>query len=93
MSVMVVVNVEGGTLEQYDQATNELFGSLQPSELPAGLLSHAAVKTDNGMKVVDIWESQEDFDKFAERLVPALQHAQVPETPPKFYEVHNFLKA
>ena len=84
MSTMVMLYVKDGTLEQYDQATKEIFGSLQPSELPDGLWSHAVVQTDGGIKVVDIWESKEKFEAFGAKLMPALQHAHVPETQPKF---------
>jgi hypothetical protein len=90
---MVVLHVKGGTLEQYDQATKEIFGTLQPKELPDGLWSHAVAQTDDGVKVVDIWESKEKFEAFGAKLIPALQHAQIPETQPKFYELHNFFKA
>lgn len=93
MPTMVVLYVKGGTLDQYDQATKEIFGTLQPTELPDGLLSHAVAKTDDGVKVVDIWESKEKFDAFGAQLLPALEHAKMPQTEPKLYEVHNFLKA
>lgn len=94
MATMVVMHVKGGTLDQYDQATKELFdGTLQPAELPEGLLSHAAAQTDDGVKIVDIWESKDAFNTFSSRLVPALKHASAPPTEPKFYEVHNFMKA
>lgn len=95
MAVMMVLKVDGGTLDQYDQATKEVFGgTLTPSELPKGLLSHVCVATDNGVKVVDVWDSKEDFEAFGAVLVPAMKNANVPSTAvPKFYEVHNFLKS
>lgn len=93
MPIMMVLYVKGGTLGQYDQATKEIFGTLQPSELPNGLLSHAVAETGEGVRVVDVWASKEDFDAFGAKLLPALQHAKVPPTEPKIYEVHNFLKA
>jgi hypothetical protein len=94
MAIMMVMHVKGGTLEQYDQATKEVFdGTLQPAQLPDGLLSHTAAKSDDGIKVVDVWESKEKFDAFGAKLMPALQHANMPEVQPMIYEVHNFLKA
>lgn len=94
MSVMVVIYVKGGKLEQYDQATKEVFGgTLQPSQLPEGLLAHVAAATDDGVKIVDVWESKDNFEAFGAKLMPALQHAQFSSVEPKFYEVHNFLKA
>jgi hypothetical protein len=92
MALMVIIHIKGGTLDQYDQATKELFnGTLQPSELPDGLLSHAAAQTDDGVKVVDIWNSKDTFDSFQEKLTPALQHANAPQAEPKLYEVHNYM--
>jgi hypothetical protein len=92
--IMVVIYVKGGTLDQYDQASKEVLGgTLQPSELPDGLLSHVAAATDDGVKVVDVWNSKEQFETFGQKLMPALQHANVPPTEPKIFEVHNFLKA
>lgn len=41
---------------------------------PDGLIAHVMTKTPDGMHVVDIWESREDFEKFnEERLMPATQ--------------------
>jgi hypothetical protein len=94
MSVMMLLKIQGGTLEQYDQATKEVFdGTLTPSILPEGLLSHVCVKTDDGIKVIDVWESQANFEAFGAKLAPALQRAHISETQPKYYEVHNFFKA
>ena len=84
MAVMVMMYIKGGTLDQIDQATKEIFnGTLQPTELPDGLLSHVAVATDDGVKVVDVWDSKEKFEAFGAKLMPALQHANMPPTEPK----------
>lgn len=93
MGTMVMVYAEGVTLEQYDQATKEIFGILQPKDLPDGLWSHAVVQAEKGIKIVDIWESKEKFEAFGAKLIPAMKHANIPKIQPKFYEVHNFFKA
>lgn len=94
MAIMVVIYGKGGTIEQYDQISKEVLGgTLQPSVLPDGLLSHAAAKTDDGFKVVDVWESQSQFEAFGAKLMPAVQKAGLGDIQPKIYEVHNFLKA
>jgi hypothetical protein len=41
---------------------------------PSGIISHVAGFTSDGMYVVDVWESQQDFDAFADtRLMPAFE--------------------
>jgi hypothetical protein len=40
---------------------------------PEGLILHLATATADGVHIVDVWESQEHYDKFnAERLTPAV---------------------
>ncbi len=42
-------------------------------EVPKGLIVHLAFETKTGMRIVDLWESEEDFDRFgAERMHPAM---------------------
>ena len=41
---------------------------------PEGLIVHVLTDTADGVHVVDVWESQEDFQRFNdERLMPAMQ--------------------
>ena len=41
---------------------------------PDGIIAHVLTETSDGVHVVDIWESQADFQKFNdERLMPAMQ--------------------
>ena len=43
---------------------------------PPGALFHWATKTDDGFRVVDVWESREPFDSFAqEKIGPLTQQA------------------
>jgi hypothetical protein len=44
-------------------------------ELPKGLITHVAMKRpEGGLRYIDIWEPEEDFDRFVEgRLHPVLQ--------------------
>ena len=40
---------------------------------PAGLLIHVATEEEGGVHIVDVWNSQADYDAFAEsRLNPAI---------------------
>ena len=49
--------------------------------------------TDSGLRVVDVWESKEQFDTFAqEQIGPFAQQVGFPGPPEiQFFEVHNYL--
>ena len=61
---------------------------------PGGLF-HWVTKTGDGIRVVDVWESREAFDRFAqEKIGPITQEVGIPSAPElTFYEVHNYLTA
>jgi hypothetical protein len=91
MAIAVQMDFEGATLEQYDNVL-ELMGLTPKGPGPAGSISHFATKTDSGLRVVDVWESREQFDKFAqEQIGPFSQQAGITGQPAmQFFEVHNY---
>jgi hypothetical protein len=92
MAVLMILEVEGGTAEQYDRV-DELLGVVSADNAPEGLISHTAGVTDTGLLVADVWESPEDMQRFFEaQLGAALQGAGVePSSPPRVLPVHNHL--
>ncbi len=49
--------------------------------------------TENGFRVVDVWESQEAFEAFGrDKLFAAFETAGVNPPPPHVFQVHNFVK-
>jgi hypothetical protein len=92
MAVAVEMNFSGATLEQYDQIL-ERMGLTSGGPTPAGAISHWVAETDDGFRVVDVWESREAFDQYAQsKIMPYASDAGIegmPET--TFYEVHSFL--
>lgn len=94
MAVAVALDFDGGTLEQYDEVIKSMGFSPGGAGAPGGLF-HWVTKTDTGIRVTDVWESREQFERFAEdEIGPKSQAAGVPG-PPKttFYDVHNYLTA
>jgi hypothetical protein len=84
MAVCLVINIPGGTLEQYDEVRRAV---VEP--LGEGQVSHVAGATQNGFCVVDVWESREHFDRFMEeRLGEQLGRAGVPQPQITEFEVH-----
>lgn len=47
-----------------------LLGAQQHEQMPEGLLLHAAGPTDEGFRVIDVWESQADWEHFRDRQPP-----------------------
>ena len=56
------------TLDPYDQILQKM-GLEQGGPTPPGAISHFVTKTDDGVRVVDVWESQEVFQRFAEEQI------------------------
>ncbi|MEA2349706.1 MAG: hypothetical protein QOG86_647 [Thermoleophilaceae bacterium] len=81
-------------MEMYDKVNDVLGVDDNP---PDGLIVHTASKTDDGMVIVDVWESREAFDRFSEeRLMPAIREVMGDqgggEPRSRFHEVHHLVK-
>ena len=91
VAVAMVMEAPGMTTELYDSVMEHLEWSEQ--DLPDGFVSHYAGPTEDGLFVFDIWESQEDFERFFDsRLGAALTAAtggQAPAVQPRFIPIHN----
>lgn len=92
MAVGVQLDFRGGTLEQYDQVIERMGFRPGGPGAPGGLF-HWVTKTDDGIRVIDVWDSRDTFEKFAqEKIGPITQEVGVPGPPEtKFFEVHNYL--
>jgi len=90
----VVLDFEGATLEQYDQIIDKMGFTPGGRGGPGGLF-HWVTRTDSGMRVTDVWETKEQFEKFAEEQIgPFSAEVGLPAPPTMtFYEVHNYLTA
>ena len=61
-------------------------------DVPRGAMFHVAWFED-GLRVLDLWESQEDFERFGnERLMPKLQELGIGSDEPQieFHEAHRY---
>jgi hypothetical protein len=87
MAIVMIHDVSDGTLAEYDQVMRELEAT--GNAHPPGRLSHVAARKGTGYLIVDVWESQEAFDRFGQTLVPLLERAGGRVPAPQFYPVHN----
>ena len=90
MAVAIEMRFTGATLAQYDEVMRLMDLGDEP---PEGALFHWVAATDDGIKVVDVWETMDQFNAFAEAsITPNTQKAGVPGPPEMtVHEVHNFL--
>jgi hypothetical protein len=94
MAVAVELNFKGATLEQYDQIV-ELMGFSPGGRGAPGGLFHWVTKTDDGLRIVDVWQDRQTFERFAQEKIGPLSHeVGIREQPEiRFHDVHNHLTA
>ena len=92
MAVAVEMNFRGATKEQYDQIIQKM-GLTPGGATPPEAISHWVAKTDDGLRVVDVWESKEAYERYAqEKIGPYSAEVGITEPPEiRFYDVHNYL--
>jgi hypothetical protein len=93
--VVAVFQSPSLTQERYEESVRRLTGGKGRLESPddwpvAGLLAHAAGPSENGFRVVDVWESEDAFRRFGDTLMPILQEIGV-EGQPEIYPTHTFV--
>jgi hypothetical protein len=63
------------------------------SQLPDGLITHLAWRTDTGLRYVDVWQSKDDYEAFVEQRLHPVVHSLLQEmlgfVPPE--PVHTML--
>jgi hypothetical protein len=89
MPIAMLMEIPGCTQQQYD----DVMAELRLEGMPAGGICHVAAPMEGGWRVLDVWESQEQFDRFYEdKLHGALVKANIRmDNPPKFAPVHNVM--
>jgi hypothetical protein len=85
------------TQEQYEETVRKLTGGRSQLESPAdwpveGLLAHIAGQGEGTFRVIDVWESEEALNRFAEIIVPILREAGV-EGDPEVYPALTYVSA
>jgi heme-degrading monooxygenase HmoA len=79
-------DVPDGTLDQYDKVSNAVG-----SEKPDGAHAHIAMKTDDGIRVIEVWDSTDAVERWMQSgLGEAMGKADIPQPTITDFEVHNF---
>ena len=73
MTVVVVNNIQGADQSFYEQISSRVMPN---SQLPNGCRDHIAGPTDDGWRVISVWDSDDQFQQFrSETLIPAIEAA------------------
>jgi len=91
MVVGVQVDYRDVTLEQYDEVV-EIMGLLPGGPPPSGVLFHCVTATNDGIRIIDVWESRQALQEFQEeRIAPVFRKIGVMDPPETtFFDVHNY---
>ncbi len=94
MPVAVVLDFAGGTLDQYDQVIEKMGFAPGGPGAPGGLF-HWVTATEDGLRVTDVWATEEEFQRFAADQIGPITHAVGVPGPPTVtvHPVHNHLTA
>ena len=74
MAIARVFDGRGWTPEQFDTLNAKLIErlNLAPGQSAPGVLFHWSTKTDDGMRVVDVYESRQAADELAQQHIAPL---------------------
>jgi hypothetical protein len=88
MSAVMILEWPGFTREQYDRVMSNLDFDTKP---PTGGILHVAGFANGNLRVIDVWDSQQAFERFQqERLKPAVQQAGISGQPKvELFPLHN----
>jgi len=91
MPVAIEMDFPGATLAQYDEVIEKM--GLTDGGVPPGAIFHWVAETPDGLRVVDVWETREQFEQFAEEQIgPYTREVGIESEPTmKFHDVHNHL--
>jgi len=90
MAVVMMMEWEGFTLDQYDQTAKVLD---RESDWPLGMMYHVAASDGSKIRITDVWDSAEHFQQFVEqRLMPAVKQIGAQGEPKvEIYPAHAIL--
>ena len=89
MAISYYFQPTGFSPDVYDQVINDLedagagFGSVP------GRTFHCAIEMDGSIAVFDVWESQEQFEKFGATLLPIMAKHGADPGQPMVAAIHN----
>ena len=72
MAIAAYFNPEGMTLDQYNEVHKRLEAAGVGLRQQKGRLHHSSFGPPDNLMVFDVWENQEAFEAFGQKLMPIL---------------------
>jgi hypothetical protein len=95
MAIAIIVEIPGGTLEQYDKV-NKALGLADGKETPPGIIVHFAGLAGDSLVVIDVWESREAYERHlaetGEEGRAAVRKVGLPPYTHREFEIYNMVK-
>jgi heme-degrading monooxygenase HmoA len=77
MTFLTIVRVPGVTREKYEAVNAD---ALPEGETVEGLQAHVARPTEEGVQVIEVWDSRDDFMRFSEEcFAPVAEKHDLPD--------------
>ncbi len=89
MAICVVFDAKG-TWQQYEDSLVKLEEAGWGK--PSARLYHVAGPTDEGFRVVDVWESPETFEEFGKVLIPIVEEVGFPVPEPQVFPAQRIIE-
>jgi hypothetical protein len=86
MAIAMLFSPTPLTTEQYDEVIRRLDAAGAGS--PAGRGTHVAFGSGDKIRVLEVWDSADDFRAFAATLIPILQDLGIDPGQPETGDVH-----
>ena len=89
--IAMMLDIKGNTdeIRKAYHATND---ALQKGVDFDGLVFHTAGPTPGGFRILDVWRSREQFEKFAQHMVSIAQKNGMSGVMPEIWEIENSMK-
>jgi len=87
MALAIHFSPKSMSTAQYDDCIRRLDAA--GAGHPAGRRQHICFGTSGNLQVIDVWESQESFERFGQVLMPILAELGVDPGEPVIQALHN----
>ena len=90
MAIAVLFTPPSMNVAKYDECIRRLEQA--GAGAPAGRLYHACYGSGDQLRVFDVWDSKESFERFGQTLMPILQEIGLDPGQPAISEIHNTIQ-
>ena len=90
MAIVIKFKHAGFTEAKYNEAIKQLEEAGQGN--PKGRSFHVSYGDSNGVDILDVWESMEEFEAFGKILIPILNSLKIDLGQPDIQKIFGIIK-